>query len=153
MINPKSAGFAFMALAAVLVPQARAQFIQVGGKLAGSGATAASAAQGSSVAVSGDDSTAAIAGNSENAVWIFIRSNGDWGQQGAKIPVSGCSGPASPGCSVSLSDDGNTLLVGAPFDNQSVGSARVFVRAANGTWSQQGNTLSANDAVGASEQG
>jgi FG-GAP repeat len=146
----KSIHVAFLTLA--LASPAHAQFTQQGGKFAGGGAAVAFAGQGSSVAVSGDDNTAAIAANSESAVWIFTRTNAGWNQQGAKLSVSGCSGPASPGCSVSLSDDGNTLLVGAPFDDIGVGSARVFVRDNNGAWTQRGK-LAGNDSVGAAQQG
>ena len=134
-----------------------AQYAQQGNKLIGSGSISSAAQEGAGVALSRDGSTAAIAGNTESAVWIFTRANGAWTQQGGKIAVTGCTGTpqeylAVVGCAVALSSDGNTLLVGARFDNGGVGSSSVFVRS-NGTWSQQGGKLTASDAIGAAEQG
>jgi hypothetical protein len=44
---------------------------------------------------------------------VFTRSNGVWTQQGNKLAVANAS---SFGKSVALSGDGNTMLVGAPYD-------------------------------------
>jgi hypothetical protein len=41
------------------------------------------------------------------------------------------------GASVSLSDDGNTAIVGGNFDNDGVGAAWVYTRSSGGVWSQQ----------------
>ena len=51
------------------------------------------------------------------------------------------SGLAADGHSVALSADGNTAIVGSPFDNSHDGAARVFVRDNAGNWAQQGPTL------------
>ena len=152
MFSSKFGYISFLVLAA-LAPSGHAQFLQKGSKLVGSGATVPFTAQGSAVALSGEGDTAAVASNAENSIWIFARNNGVWNQQGGKLAVTGCAGPASPGCSVALSEDGATLVIGAPFDNSAAGSARIFVRANDGTWSQQGGKLSGNDVAGAAEQG
>ena len=119
------------------------------GKLAGSGGVGYSA-QGSSVALSGDGNTAATGGPTDNnfsgATWVFARSGGVWTQQGPKLVGSGAVGGnaygwGNQGNSVALSSDGNTLLVGGPFDTDSPkGAAWVFTRS-NGVWSQQGDKL------------
>ena len=95
MISLKPTYVTFLFLAAV--SPGFAQYVQQGGKLAGSGAVSAFAGEGSAVALSGDGDTAALVGNGESAAWVFARTNGGWSQQGAKLQVAGCSGPASPG--------------------------------------------------------
>jgi hypothetical protein len=119
------------------------QFTQQGGKLVGSGASGA-AYQGTAAALSADGNTAIVGGPSDNggvgAAWIFTRSNGVWGQQGAKLV--GTSPTTNPGLltwnargsSVAISADGNTALAGG------AAAAWVFVRN-NGVWSQQGSAL------------
>jgi len=72
-------------------------------------------------------------------------------EQGGKLVGSGATGTARQGTSVALSADGNTLLVGGPFDNNSAGAAWVFTRSA-GVWTQQAK-LTANDAAGPSRLG
>src|SRR5438067_8431127 len=100
-IMPRGFG---LALLVCLVPIARAQFVQQGGKLQGAGAVAAQ--QGWSVALSADGNTAIVGGLSDasgaGAVWIFTRANGAWGQQGPKLP-----GPAGAklGSAVAISAD------------------------------------------------
>ena len=52
------------------------------------------------------------------------------------------------GCSVALSADGNTAIVGGPVDNDSsTGAAWVFTRS-GGVWTQQGSKLVGTGAVG-----
>jgi hypothetical protein len=58
----------------------------------------------------------------------------------------------SLGNSVSLSRDGNTLLVGAYQDNYDVGCALIFTRT-NGIWSQLGAKLVGTGAIGLAAQG
>jgi hypothetical protein len=77
------------------------------------------------------------------AAWIFTRSGGVWTQQGAKLVGTGAlNSPvaAQQGGSVSLSADGNTAIVGGPFDNSNIGAAWVFTRS-GGVWTQQGAKL------------
>jgi hypothetical protein len=42
--------------------------------------------------------------------------------------------------SVALSADGNTAVVGGPYDNRSIGAAWVFTRS-GAVWTQQGSKL------------
>src|SRR5262249_17333230 len=104
---------------------------QQGAKLVGSGAVSGSE-QGDVVALSADGNTALVGNGSTNdGVYVFIRTNATWSQQGGKL-----TGAAS-GCfdAVALSADGNTALVG-DFCDGSVGATSVFTR--NGSvWSQQ----------------
>jgi FG-GAP repeat len=127
---------------------------------------------GTSVAISGDtiavgafweDSNATgINGNQASnsaadsgAVYVFVRSNGNWSQQ-AYIKASNTGADDQFGLIVALS--GDTLVVGAPFEDSSAtgingdqtsnssgnsGAAYVFVRSA-GTWSQQAYLKASN---------
>ncbi len=91
---------------------------QQGTKLVGSGAVGA-AHQGHSVALSAEGNTAIVGGPHDDsrvgAAWVYIRSAGVWSQQ-AKLVGSGAVGAANQGMSVALSDDGNTAIVGGPYD-------------------------------------
>jgi hypothetical protein len=126
-------------LACSLLPApARAQFTQQGQKLVGTGAVGI-AQQGLSVSLSDDGNTAIVGGPEDNsyvgAAWVYTRSSGAWSQQ-AKLVGTGAVGGAEQGFSASLSNDGNTAIVGGPFDNSSVGAAWVYARS-GGAWSQQ----------------
>ena len=124
-------------------------------KLAGTGAVR-SAGQGWSVALSGDGNTAIVGGpfdtSNSGAAWVYTRSGGVWTQQGNKLVGSGAVGSARQGASVALSDDGNTAIVGGPFDNWNTGAAWVFTRS-NGVWTQQRSKLVGAGAVGNAGQG
>jgi hypothetical protein len=119
---------------------------QQGGKLVGSNSTGAS--QGLAVAISGDGNTIASGGRSDGsgagAVWIFVRANNVWSQQGLKLVGTGAVDPAGQGRSVALSSDGNTLIEGGNGDNSSIGAAWVFTRS-SGTWSQQAKLVGSNN--------
>ena len=65
-------------------------------------------------------------------------------QQGAKILPGGANGVAGLGFEVALSADGNTALVGGPFDNSDVGAAWVFTRTGV-TWTQQAKLTGGNE--------
>ena len=134
---------------------ALAQFSQQGSKLVGTGAVGP-AEQGWSVALSADGNTAIVGGLADNritgAAWVFTRSGGVWTQQGSKLVGTGAVGSAGQGCSVALSADGNTAIVGGPFDNSNAGAAWVFTRS-GGVWTQQGNKLVGTGAVGSARQG
>jgi len=114
-----------------------------GGKLVGTG-DKGTAQQGYSVSLSADGNTAIVGGNNnasgQGAVWIYTRSAGVWNQQGNRLVGTGGSLTANQGCSVSLSADGNTAIVGGFADNSSQGAAWVYTRSA-GVWSQQGSKL------------
>lgn len=129
---------------------------QQGGKLLGTGGTHPNVQQGSSTAISADGNTIAIGGVVDGigigAVWVFTRNAGVWSQQGNKLIGTGAVGPAIQGASVSLSADGNSLIVGGYADDSYNGAAWIFTRNA-GVWSQQGNKLVGTGAIGQSYQG
>lgn len=126
---------------------------QLGNKLVGTGFIGESY-QGYSASISADGNTIIVGGHFDNygqgAAWIFARTVNLWTQQGVKLVGTGASG-AIQGCSVSLSADGNTAIVGGQFDYPS-GAAWVFTRIGN-TWSQQGTKLVGTNAIGSSQQG
>ena len=124
---------------------------QQGSKLSPNDKGALASNFGGAVALSADGNTALIGGDfdssSEGAAWVFTRNGTNWAQQGAKLIVdctSTCGGPKGTGevgaghfgSSVALSSDGNTALIGAPDDNNELGSTWVFTRT-NSNWSQQ----------------
>jgi hypothetical protein len=113
---------------------------------------------GYSVGLSGNGDTLAAGSYDEErgkgAVYVFTRSGGAWSQQ-IRLMASNAEDGDSLGCSIAISDDGNTVAAGA-FDEDSLlrgiqpptegsndaasdvstGAAYVFVR--NGSaWSQQ----------------
>jgi hypothetical protein len=126
---------------------------QQGDRLVGSGAVGA-AGQGA-VALSADGNTAIVGGPGDNpdidgngvgAAWVFTRSGGVWTQQGSKLVGSDAVGPPGLGYSVALSADGNTAIVGGPFDEPE-GAAWVYTRS-GAVWTQQGSKLVGSGAVG-----
>jgi len=128
---------------------------QQGNKLVGSGAVGSSN-QGLSAAISGDGNTIIVGGPADNnntgAAWVWTRSGGVWTQQGNKLVGSGAVGSAQQGYAVSLSVDGNTAIIGGPFDGgPGGGGAWVWTRS-GGVWSQQGNKLAGSGAVGNSSR-
>ncbi|NWJ98775.1 MAG: Ig-like domain repeat protein [Chloroflexi bacterium] len=97
---------------------------------------------GSAVALSGDGNTALIGAYHKNfiqgAAYIYVRTlNGSWSQQWSTWSTLR-SGRASFGFAVALSSDGNTALIGSPEGGGYPQYAYIYVRALNGTWSQQG---------------
>ena len=128
---------------------------QQGSKLVGTGASDP-ASQGLSVAVSSDGNTAIVGGYNDNsgvgAAWVYTRSGSTWTQQGSKLVGTGASGTAAQGQKVSLSADGNTAIVGGYHDNSNTGAVWIYTRTA-GVWTQQGSKLTANDNIGAAQQG
>jgi FG-GAP repeat len=113
---------------------------------------------GYSVGLDGNGNTLAVGAYDEErgkgAAYIFIRNGATWSQQ-SRLQSLNVENGDSIGCSISISEDGNTVLVGA-FDEDSLlrgieppnegsndarsdvstGAAYVFVR--NGTtWTQQ----------------
>lgn len=121
---------------------------------------------GHSVAISGDGNTLAVgapwedgagagigpngeqnndSASASGAVYVFIRNGAAWTQQ-AYVKSSNTRAGEEFGWSVSLSDDGNTLAVGAEHGNSEdvvksnrkgkPGAAYIFVRS-GGAWTQQ----------------
>jgi hypothetical protein len=102
------------------------QFAQQGPKLVGTGAVG-NAMQGRSVSLSSADGNTAIVGGildngGAGAAWVWTRFGEIWTQQSAKLVGSGAVGNANQGNSVSISADGNTAIVGGPFDNSNARS-------------------------------
>ena len=100
-------------------------------KLVGMGASG-DALQGRSVSLSSDGNTAIVGGDADNgnngAAWVYTRSGGVWTQQGSKLVGTGAIGNAGQGVSVSISSDGNTVIVGGGADNEWKGAAWVYVK-------------------------
>jgi len=122
----------------LLAAPVAAQFAQQGTKLIGTGAIG-DASQGWSASLSYDGNTAIVGGIGDSGVgaaWVFTRSGGVWSQQAKLVGTGSIGGEVAQGISVSLSGDGNTALVGGPYDNNFVGAAWVFTRS-GGVWSQQ----------------
>ncbi len=153
--RPLLSWFVAFAAIATSVPAASQSDVELGSKLVGSGAVGPSE-QGWSVALSADANTAIVGGIVDNkltgAAWVFTRSNDVWTQQGGKLVGTSVVGQAGQGISVALSADGDTALVGGPYDNLHTGAAWVFTRS-GGIWAQQGGKLVGADAVGNAAQG
>ena len=119
---------------------------QQGAKLTGSGATGGPAVRRQRGVVGGREHRADRRPLRQRtllgAAWVFTRTGGIWTQQGPKLTGTGLRpAPASSATSVALSADGNTALIGGPFDNSVVsGRAWVFTRT-GGIWTQQGAKL------------
>ena len=102
---------------------------------------------GMSVALSSNGNTALIGAYQDDigsnadqgSATVFTRSSGVWTEQQTLTQSNGQAGDFF-GCSVALSSDGNTALVGASQDdigvNSDQGSATVFTRSGT-TWTQQ----------------
>jgi hypothetical protein len=134
-----------------------ATWTQQGSKLVGNDYSGTQIGQGSAVALSADGNTAIFSGTGDNgnvgAAWVFTRSGGAWSQQGGKLVGSGYIVGTGPGIyqgtSVALSGDGNTAIIGGPYDSRNILGGRIgavwaFTRSGS-TWSQQGQKLVAND--------
>ena len=130
-------------------------WIQHGSKLVGIGAVGQSG-QGFSIALSGDGNTVIVGGLGDNsytgAAWVYSRGGTAWTQQGGKLVGAGAVGTARQGHSVALSADGNTAIVGGPYDNSDIGAAWVYNRGRT-VWTQQGDKLVGAAAVGNAQQG
>ncbi len=115
---------------------------QQGSKLVGTGSIGTQVYQGAAVALSGDGNTVWVGGYQDNhgmgAAWVFTRTDGVWTQQGSKLVGMGAFPIGiSQSYSVSMSADGNTALMGGPYDNNYAGAAWVFTRGVDGAWAQQ----------------
>ena len=136
------------------------------------GRTVALSADGRTLAVGapGEDSNAVgVDGQASNnsasnagAVYVYIRTGSQWVFQ-AYLKASNTNGDDIFGSALSLSADGNTLVVGAPLEDSdaigtngnalsnaapSSGAAYVFQRS-GGTWSQTHYVKASNTAAGA----
>ncbi len=109
----------------------------------------------SATGVGGNQSDNSASGS--GAVYVFIRSNGNWAQQ-AYVKASNAEAYDRFGYAVALSTDGNTLAVGADQETSSAtgiggnqsdnsmsesGAVYVFTRS-NGAWAQQAYVKASN---------
>lgn len=112
--------------------------------------------QGTSVAVSADGNTVIVGGPNDaggiGAAWVYTRSGGVWSHQQKLFGSGAVGGWVGRGASVALSSDGNTAIVGGPWDDEFAGAAWVFTRS-NGVWTQQGPKLVGTGAMGQARQG
>ena len=112
---------------------------------------------GNAVALSSDGNTAVVgayiddegANANEGSVTVFVRVAGLWTQQ-AFLTASDGEASDGFGISVDVSNDGNTLVVGAYLDNVgsygNAGSVTIFTRTGS-TWSQQAKVVAADGLV------
>jgi hypothetical protein len=84
--------------------------------------------------------------------FVLQKSGSTFTQQNTKLVGSDRTGNGRLGNGVAISADGNTAVVGAPYDNSSTGAVWIFTRS-GGTWSQQGTKLVGTGATGAALQG
>jgi hypothetical protein len=145
------------ALCCLMVSTARAQFVQQGLKLVGTGPVGLNVQQGGHVSISADGNSAIVGGagdsNGTGAAWVFTRSGVEWSQQGSKLVGTGAVGNfVGQGNSVSISADGNTAIEGGSNDSDGYGAAWVFTRS-GGAWTQQGSKLVGTGAIGTAGQG
>jgi FG-GAP repeat len=123
------------------------RFLPQGEKLTGSGESALSYF-GDSVALSWDGNTALIGASGANhngAAWVFTRSGVGWTQQ-TELTSKEALGEAAFGFSVALSSDGNTALIGGPFEDGFDGAAWVFTRSGV-EWKQLGPKITGNEEI------
>ena len=73
-------------------------------------------------------------------------------QQGPKLVGAGSVGQSQEGRSVAISSDGNTAVLGGPFDNNGKGAIWIFTRT-GGVWTQQGSKLVGTGGVLNNNQG
>jgi hypothetical protein len=106
---------------------------------------------GESVALSSSGSTALVGAPYKNAgstgaAWVFTRTGTTWSQDGPMLTPNDGTGGGFFGCSVALSSDGNTALLGGLGDSEFTGAAWVFTRATT-TWEQQGKKLTGSEEI------
>jgi IPT/TIG domain/FG-GAP repeat len=113
------------------------------------GAESEGAEFGFDVALSADGNTALVSDRrAHEAAWVFTRSGSTWTQQGAPLAIEeespgGHCGEEPGECggrNVALSADGDTALIGAPYEDEGRGAVWVFTRSGT-TWEQQGEKL------------
>ncbi len=80
------------------------------------------------------------------AVYIFVRDGAMWTQQ-EYLKASNAEGGDVFGYSLALSDNGNTLAVGALFEEDAAGAAYVFARTGS-TWSEEALLKGSNTEAG-----
>jgi hypothetical protein len=139
--------------AAWVFTRSGAEWTQQGPPLIGGEEEGVEGHLGRALALSADGDTALVGAprnrSNRGGVWVFTRSGSEWTQQGP-ILIGGLeeSGQGHFGSSVTVSDSGDTALIGAREDDEGVGAAWVFTRAGS-QWTQQGPKLVAKEESGA----
>jgi hypothetical protein len=124
--------------------------------LSGDGNTLAVGAFGEASSTTGINSTPNELAPGAGAVYVYNRSGSTWAQQ-AYVKASNSGDGDNFGTSVALSGDGNTLAVGAPFEDSSTpgvgstpneltsdaGAVYVYTRSGS-TWSHQAYVKASN---------
>ena len=109
---------------------------------------------GESVAINGDGTTAVIGAKTNGtngASYIFTRGGSVWSQQARLTPSDG-TGTDNFGWSVAISNDGNTVAIGAPKHGANdTGAVYIFTR--SGTIWSQVSKLTGSDTTNAGEFG
>ena len=116
---------------------------------------------GWSVSISKSDGNTAIVGSPKEdtgtsnagSAYIYTRSGTTWSQQ-AQIQASDTGSNDNFGNAVSISDDGNTAIIGSPYEDSgatNTGAAYIFTRSGT-TWSQQAK-IQASDLPGGGQFG
>ena len=112
---------------------------------------------GHSVAVSGDGQTVVVGawgdgdkGNSSGSVYIFTKqANGSYAQTQKLVPSDGRANDGF-GFSVAVSGDGQTVVVGTPFDDDqgdASGTVYIFTKQANGSYLRIQKLVAADGAI------
>ncbi len=108
---------------------------------------------GYSIAVSGNTVVIGAPGasingqTSQGAAYVFVEPGNGWGNMTQTAKLTASDGNAQDDFGVSVSIDGNTIVVGSPYNNR-LGAAYVFVEPSGG-WDNMTQTakLTASDAV------
>ena len=91
-----------------------------------------------------------LEGAGASVVLAFTLSGSTW--QAQTLDPTAAIGEPDFGSSMTLSDDGNTALIGGPGDDGGVGAAWAFTRSGT-TWTQGGEKLTADNETGAGDFG
>ncbi len=129
---------------------ATSPLVQLGPKLTGS-EESGEGYFGRDVVLSADGETALVGapheGGEAGAVWVFTRSGSTWTQQAKLTGGEEAVGEGHFGHSVALSADGDTAVIGAPNDDDSLGAVWVFTRSGS-TWTQQAKLTGVGESDG-----
>jgi len=137
--------------AAWVFERSDSSWTQDGPKLTG---TTAFSEFGNSVALSADGATAVVGAPAEGplgAVWVFDRTGPGWVYE-SRLVGADQEGWAKFGSSVSISGDGETLLIGGLEDDEGAGAAWVFDRSGS-EWYQRNPKFTGIGEDGPSEFG
>jgi hypothetical protein len=118
--------------------------------------------RGYCVALSGDGNVALVGearyidrrAEQIQGAWVYTRSNGVWSQRGNRLVGAGPDYAwwwfGRGGCTVALSENGKTAILGNPWSRAAAGVAHIFTEK-DGVWNQEGGDLIGAGAVGLRE--